>query len=156
MARLSHSLYALMTAAALTFSAPLQAQTSAQPQNNAVSCQAFANLGGIVADYILPMSLRDFAAMNAGQAPHKVQEFVAKIERELSANDRQAFSRLGQGNAELFEESATEFAINLVLDGHAPDRQTATSIMRQECTQATPQRIIDIQRQAYQSESQGQ
>ena len=94
--------------------------------------------------------------MNSGQAPHKIQEFVAKIERELNPNDKQTFQRLGQGNSELFEEAATEFAINLVLDGHVSDRQLAISIMRQECTQATPQRIIDIHRQAHQEANQQQ
>lgn len=151
MARLLPSLFALMTVTALSVATPTQAQT--QP-NNSASCQAFSNLGGIVADYILPMSLRDFAAMNGGKAPQKVQAFVAKIDRELSPNDKQAFLRLGQDGAAIFEEAATEFAINLVLDGHATNRQEVSNIMRQECTQATPQQIINIQRQSYQTEPQ--
>ena len=157
MARLS-PLYTLMTVAALSLSTPLHAQSRTQvqapSQNNAASCQAFANLGGIVADFILPMSLRDFAAMNGGQAPQRVQAFVSKIDRELNPNDKQAFSRLGQENSAMLEEAATEFAIDLVLDGHASSRQGVRSIMSQECTQVTAQQIIEIQRQSHQTNAQ--
>lgn len=157
MARLS-PLYALLTAVALSASVPSQAQQRTQPQAQAqgdrANCQAFANFGGIVADYILPISLRDFAAMNSGKDQQKVQQFMSKVDRELTAADKQTFDRLGEDNAVIFEEAATDFAINLVLDGHGANRQNITAIMQQECTQVTSRRILDIQRQSYQTEPQ--
>ena len=53
-----------------------------------------------------------------------------------------------------FWKLLVRFAINLVLDGHATNPQEVSNIMRQECTQATPQQIINIQRQSYQTEPQ--
>ncbi|MEP6343253.1 MAG: hypothetical protein ABJ275_08055 [Maricaulaceae bacterium] len=156
MARLSPSFFALMALASLGLSAPLQAQVQPQahPQNDAATCLAFANLGGIVADYILPISLRDYAAMNSGKDPQRVQGLVNKIDRELSQTDKQAFSRHGPNNSALLEEASTELAINLVLDGHASNPQGISSFMLQDCRQATPSRIIEIQGQAHQDQSQ--
>lgn len=149
MARLS-SFYAILTAIFLSTALPAHAQT----QNDASSCQAFSNYGGIVADFILPMSLRSFAAMNSGKDQQIVQQFISKVDRELRPTDKQIFDRLGEQNSILFEEAATDLAINIVLDGHAASRQDAINIMKQECLKAGSNRIIEFQRQSYQSESQ--
>ena len=149
MARLS-SFYVTLTAIALSVTLPAHAQT----QSDASSCQAFSNYGGIVADFILPMSLRSFAAMNSGKDQQIVQQFVSKVDRELRPIDKQIFDRLGEENSILFEEAATDLAINIVLDAHASNRQGVNSIMKQECLKAGANRIIEFQRQSYQTETQ--
>ena len=149
MPRLS-SLHAILIAMAFSATLPSQAQT----QNDASSCQAFSNYGGIVADFILPMSLRSFAALNSGKDQQIAQQFISKVDRELRPADEQVFDRLGEQNSVLFEEAATDLAINMVLEGHAASRQEVTNVMKQECLKAGTNRIIEFQRQSYQTESQ--
>lgn len=149
MARLS-SLYATLTAIAFSAALPSQAQT----QIDTSSCQAFSNYGGIVADFILPMSLRNFADMNSGKNQQIVQQFISKVDRELRPADKQIFDRLGEQNSILFEEAATDLAINMVLDGHAASREGIANLMKQECLKAGTNRILKFQRQSYQTEPQ--
>lgn len=144
------SFYAPLIAIAFSAALPAQAQT----QSDTSSCQAFSNYGGIVADFILPMSLRSFADMNSGKDQQIVQQFISKVDRELRPADKQVFDRLGEQNSILFEEASTDLAINMVLDGHATSREGVTSIMKQECLKAGSNRIIEFQRQSYQTESQ--
>ena len=74
MPRLS-SLHAILIAMAFSAALPSQAQT----QSDTSSCQAFSNYGGIVADFILPMSLRSFAALNSGKDQQIAQQFISKV-----------------------------------------------------------------------------
>ena len=54
----------LTTVLALTAAGSVTAQSSTFYP---AACQAFANIGGIISNHILPMSVKDFAAMNSGE-----------------------------------------------------------------------------------------
>lgn len=139
------SLLALIAAISFGATAPASAQSDTQV------CQAFGNFGGIVTDYILPLSVKDFASMNSGQNQSLIQGIMTKIDRELNQADKQAFNQVGDESAALLEEAAADFAIDLTLSGQVHDRQSAVNIMRQECLTTTPRRIVEIQRSSYQS-----
>ena len=144
-------LYAMLIAAtSLSLAAPSQAQSSTQ------TCQAFGNFGGILTRHILPLSVKDFADMNSGKNPRLVQVAVAKLEQGLTASDKQAISRLGEENGALFEEAASDLAMNIVLTGSASTSQATAAIMRQECQNLGVSQIIEIQRATYQSQGQSQ
>lgn len=140
------SLLALLTAISLGVTAPATAQSDTQV------CQAFGNFGGIVTDYILPLSVKDFASMNAGKNQSLAQGIVAKIDRELTQADKQALTQIGDENAALLEEAAADFAMDLTLTAQVQDRHAAANIMRQECLRTTPRRIVEIQRSSYQNQ----
>ena len=145
---------ALIAALSLSasFGAPASAQTSS---SNDESCRAFAHYGGIVAAHILPLSVKDFADMNAGKNQRLVDAAMSRLERELTTRDKTALSRLGDENRALFEEAATDFSMNAVLAGLGGTRQEVVSMMYQECSAASIQEIINFQRSLYQEQQQG-
>jgi len=153
MARLTKTLALIAT---LSLSASLSAPASAQTaSSNDEACRAFAHYGGIVAAHILPLSVKDFADMNAGKNQRLVDAAMSRLQRDLTTRDKSALSRLGDENRLLFEEAATDFSMNAVLAGIGGTRQEIVSTMYQECSSAGPQEIINFQRALYQDQGQG-
>jgi len=67
-----------------------------------------------------------------------------KLDQGLSQSDKQALNQLGEENGALFEEAASDFAMNVVLSGGANSGQATASIMRQECLNLGVSQIIEI------------
>ena len=134
----------------LTFSAPASAQSDVE------LCQAFVNFGGIITGYILPLTVKDFADMNSGKNSQLVQGVIVKLDRELTARNKQVLNQLGQENTPLFEEAASDFAIDLALSAQVSDSRSAAQFMQQECMAIGARQILEIQRATYQQAGQGQ
>lgn len=142
-----------LAALSIGMASPATAQTSSADQEN---CRAFAHFGGIVAAYILPLSVKDFADLNAGKNQRLIDGAIAKIERELTTRDKSALTRLGNENSALFEEAASDFAMNAVLAGIGGTRQEIVNTMYQECTATGTEAILQFQRAAIQEQQQQQ
>ena len=143
----------LTTLLALTATGSVAAQSST---SNPAACPAFANIGGIISSHILPMSVKDFAAMNSGKDASLIEAAISKLNREMSASDKLALEALGPQNRSLFEEAAVNLAIEVVLSGEGPSPSQVANIMRQDCQSFGANEIINFQKSIYANQQAGQ
>ena len=131
----------------------VSAQTSG---TNPAACNAFASVGAVISNYILPMSVKDFAAMNSGKNTALIDGAIAKLDSDLSPSDKGALEALGVENRGLFEEAAVNLAIDVVLSGEASSAAAVANIMRQECQSFGAGKIIEFQKSIYAEPAAGQ
>ena len=143
----------LVTLLSLTAVESVTAQSST---SNPAACQAFANIGGVISSHILPMSVKDFAAMNSGRDTSLIEAAVSKLNREMNASDKRALEALGTQNKSLFEEAAVNLAIEIVLSGEGPSPSQVANIMRQDCQSFGANEIINYQKSIYANQQAGQ
>ena len=130
---------------------------AAQSNTSSVAaCQAFSNYGSVFSGIILPMSVKDFAAMNSGQNQAMVDGAISRLNQQMSARDKGALSALGAQNMALFEEAAIDMAIDIVLSGQTSSPVQIGNIMREECASFGVSQIIEYQKSLYSNSSQGQ
>jgi len=141
------TLLSLMTAESAT------AQSS---KSNLAACQAFADIGGIISSHILPMSVKDFAAMNSGRNTSLIEATISRLNREMSPSNKQALEALGAENKSLFEEAAVNLTIEIVLSGEGGTPNQVANIMRQECQSFGANEIINFQKSTYENQQAGQ
>ena len=130
---------------------------AAQSNTSSVAaCQAFSNYGSVFSGIILPMSVKDFAAMNSGQNQAMVDGAFSRLNKEMSARDKGVLSALGTQNMALFEEAAIDMAIDIVLSGQTSSPAQIGNIMREECASFGVSQIIEYQKSLYSNSSPGQ
>lgn len=119
---------------------------AAQAQDEEALCGAYAAVGGVMAEELLDVTMRDFIKMNQGKNPLLLHSVTMAIASAWDGRQMMAVTAMDGDGVELLGEAAGQTAMTLMLEGTTADADELRAIMMGHCRSVGMDNIIANQR----------
>ncbi|NNE59042.1 MAG: hypothetical protein HKN36_13125 [Hellea sp.] len=126
---------AIAAGAALALAVPAQAQQDA-------SCNVYSEVGGAMADFMLPLSLKQVSDLLAGRDQVLASQMGESIVQKMPPSVLETYANMPQEDAAILGEAAGLLAIDLIVSGRTSDGAEIRNFLTLGCNQAGSAQII--------------
>ncbi|WP_026168231.1 hypothetical protein [Kordiimonas gwangyangensis] len=145
---------ALLTASLLTTATIFPSSATADAEDDKEICLYYGNVGAAAVEFLLPLKLQQVVDLISGRDEALLEKMNKTVEGVGNVRVKTAMKKIGDDAAEHLGASAGFLSFQLVMTGQATTPQEVFSVLYRGCSETGPERIVENQRKAVQSEPQ--